>query len=453
MAQYINTNNPEIKLSTINTKVKGPLGKSYYRDINVIDYNDFLKSGGDAYGAGRVAYTGGDGQTQYLDIDTANRLRARDVEYAQDQNYQKKLRDQVAADRKAAMAEGEQYANKYYNDAEMKKGFVDANQTQDQLDILARRKSALNGMNAEENQAAREEAFKGVQSDQAAANRTLQGKLGASNIRGGAALAAQLEMAKQNAATSVDLNRKLTLDNVNLKNAALGAYEQTYNSQRDDLLKRQGINIAREDTFRNLRAGTPLLYAGLSAGERGEAMSQLLGQKGIEAAREYQGGGGKKHICGELRRRGLMTKDEYDRMSRLSARSIFRYGDFSKWYFKNAKKIIHNMNHMNVDWLEVKSMLITPAMDLLEAGYEDAAAHHYGKILKYLSQRFGHQIEGVEKFEDHFFTPGIGKNIKGIAYTVLHPDFWATTLRLVKKDVRKFLRAKKRQLRLAKGAA
>lgn len=271
---------------------------------------------------GNILYNG-----QYINEDEANDLRKKKMDQQLDEEFLQRQQQRIQDARKQYMEEGRGVANDLYSDVKRDRRLLSETASPEMQDILARRKVGLSGLSAEENQALREDTFKDLQRDQDTASRAARANLASTGVRGGAALAAQVELAKNNAAQAVDLNRKLMLDNVNIRNNALNAYEQTYGTQRQDLLGRQTYNINRRDTFAEKKAALPLLYAGLGAGERGEALSQLLGEKGIDAAKKYSGGG-KKHLCGELKRRGLMSQDEYDRMAKLSARSVFYYGNF-----------------------------------------------------------------------------------------------------------------------------
>jgi len=340
-------------------------------------------------------------------------------------------RKRIAKDREAGRTEGRRFAKNYFSKSQEGSGMVDASATPEMMEILERRKSDLGGLNATQNQAAREQAFKGMSARNQGDSRALRARLGSRGLRGAAAAGAELDLAKNQAAESTNLEQRLLLDNVNLKNKALQDYESTFGSQRADLLNRRTANVNRSDQFRQGRAGSELGFAGVYGGERTEALGKLLGDKGLEAVKA-SGGGGKKHICGELRRRGLLTSAEYSEMTMLSLKALFFWGRFSCWYFKNAKKLIQKINdlHPEYNWKSVKTDLVDPALDKLRAGDYNGASLHYGRILLSLDRVYN-KGEWPE-FQYSFFSKGIFKNLIGSFQVVMMPDFWRTAVKVVR---------------------
>ena len=316
-----------------------------------------------------------------------------------------------------------------------KAGAVDASMTPEMIDILKRRQDSLGGLSAVENQAAREEAFQGQNRSSQLASRALRAQLGASGLRGGAALAAQTELAKNQAAQGIDLERRLLLDNVNLKNQALGKYEETLGSQRQDLLNRQQLNTGRLDLMKQGQIGSKLGFAGLGSADRTAAENRILAEKGLDAIQK-SGGGGKKHICGELRRLGLLTDEEYKEFAVMSVWGVFRYGNFSAWYFKYAPTIIANLHSGHVEgitWPSIRKEMFEPAMALLKKGKTDAAAQHYGAVLKRISEKAQLRPFGFPPYDQgKFIKPGLFTNWRGCLQVLCMKEFWKTVFKMSK---------------------
>lgn len=362
-----------------------------------------------------------------------------------ERNVDRALEDQdlarIRSAREADLARGKEYYDKTLgSDAFIKstKGSslykdlaVDESLTPEMQQILKLRQDRLGGLTAEENQAAREEAYSGVNKNSQLASRALRAQLNKSGLAGGVNYAAQTELAKDQAAKSVDLERKLLLDNINIKNQALNDYETTYGSQRKDLYER---SLRNDETLKNVlatRTGTDLGFAQLGAAERAQVGNQRIGEKVAENAANSSTGG-KKHICGELRRRGLMRTDEYNEMSVLSVWAIFQYGYGSVWYFKNAKALINQMNLSGVDWKDVKLTLIDPALKSLRCGDWHEAGQHYARVLSAYSLAFSGNEKHFKDFDLRGFNNGLFRTFPGWIQILFMKEFWKTVVKMAR---------------------
>lgn len=92
-------------------------------------------------------------------------------------------------------------------------------------DLLERRKASLQGLSAQENQAARDQLFQSVNQDTQSNLRSLRGLQGASGQTGSSAVTQQIGVMGAGQKTRADLERDLLLKNVEMKRQNLGDYE------------------------------------------------------------------------------------------------------------------------------------------------------------------------------------------------------------------------------------
>lgn len=178
----------------------------------------------------------------------------------------------------------------------------------DVADIIARRKSGLEGLNAEENAAFRSQAQNAIGQEEQGALRALKASQGSSGVRGGVASAQQAMALKNFADQRAKAEQELFLRNIAEKQNRLGALEQsvtgaeaaefgrgqqaqsaleaaTERARADELARNQfNLNQLAREKLGILGAETG--YAQLGGGDRSGAAQQVAaeqGQKTMEA--------------------------------------------------------------------------------------------------------------------------------------------------------------------------
>jgi hypothetical protein len=234
-------------------------------------------------GGGETVGLYGDARKSYLT------QRAKDVA---NQQYTAQQNAYLQAQRQAAQRQGQEFGNRLFYDGAL--GRVDAERSKEQDDILSRRQGNLQGLESQDNQALKESTFRDFNNQSVAANRNLQGNLNRSGIRGGAAVAAQNQLAEQQAKQAGQLGQDLLVKNVDYKNRALDAYENTYGGQRTDIYNRQLQNLSQKNKELQGRASSELGFIGLDAATQGQIQSKILGSETADSIKNSGGGGGKK---------------------------------------------------------------------------------------------------------------------------------------------------------------
>lgn len=134
-------------------------------------------------------------------------------------------------------------------------------------DILARRKSALEGFNAPEQQALRSQSLNQIARQGQTQARALRGAQAQSGVRGAAAAGQQAGLLKNLQKSQAEAEQNLYLQNVANKDKALSAYEGTVGG------------------LKSAQLGTELGYGQLGAQERSAAAQQAIGEQQAAAAR------------------------------------------------------------------------------------------------------------------------------------------------------------------------
>jgi len=160
-------------------------------------------------------------------------------------------------------------------------------------DILARRKSALAGLDAKENQALRERGVGDVNRGLQTNLRALRSSQGNSGVRGAAAQAGALAAAKQAQDAKQNLARELILENVNQKRSALGDYEGSVG--RDAAVKQaiQRANLERVNKEKLGQVSTELGYGSLGATDRSNALGNYWQQAYLNSANNQAANAGR----------------------------------------------------------------------------------------------------------------------------------------------------------------
>ena len=208
--------------------------------------------------------------------------------------YQGQL-NQMREERSLDLQAGKDFFQSLYNSGEGaigKTAFGNVRQERsgDLADILQRRRDALGGLDSTEGNALREASLRGLTSQQQSSARNLRGSLG--NLRGGAAAAAQADLANQGQNQRAQMEQDLLLQNVNIRNQALNDFEGTLSRAEQDELSRQQYNQAQAAREMSARGGAQLGFANLGQAERNQLFGQINAENQADATRASGGGGG-----------------------------------------------------------------------------------------------------------------------------------------------------------------
>lgn len=182
------------------------------------------------------------------------------------------------------VAKGQELFGKEFKEGAL--GRLDVERTADVSDVIKRRRAGLEGLSAEENQALRERAGKGIERGTQTALRQLRGIQGARGVRGGSAVARQTGVLRAGIEAKAGVERDLFIANIAQKRQALGAFESSILGA--EATERAGsiFNLEQRgrETAGRLTAG--LGFAGIASAERTGIRSA--------AAAGAAGGGSKK---------------------------------------------------------------------------------------------------------------------------------------------------------------
>jgi hypothetical protein len=81
-------------------------------------------------------------------------------------------------------------------------------------------------------------------------------------------------------------------------------------------------------------------------------------------------------ICTELKRRGLLSKQDYKDMHKLGVKSIFKRAPFTLWYLEHAPKAVAKARLKDAD-MSVENKLVHTVLDLYRVGQAKRAEHLY----------------------------------------------------------------------------
>lgn len=407
------------------------------------------------------------------------RLREREIDEAQRRQRVLAERELIRQDRDKDLSAGRDFFDRIYGsgggqDSLGKKAFYSdirdtrSNELRDILsrqkdlttttsdigEALKRRRAALGGLDSVEGQALREQAMRGLLSQQDSARRNLRGSLG--NLRGPAAAAAAAQLEQQAGVQQSQLEQDLLLKNYQIQQEALGNFEQaaqaeearianrlgqlgqaTFQLEQDELA-RQKFNISQAGRELAARAGSELGFANLGVAERNQILGQLAAEDLAEATEQSGGGGGKKsHFCLEFYRRGLITKEELRKMTNYVGEAMWRRGDFVYWYMKNADKIAEAANRKGFDWSK-ESDVISRTIDC----YENSKQRVHGDVCyirfcEKMWKRFGRNNVDIDPFEMRFYTPTILDRLVGFTHILFMKKTWSHTPKVLWGRIRR----------------
>lgn len=162
--------------------------------------------------------------------------------------------------------------------------------------LLMRLEGQLDGMNAQENLAAKEQAMADINARQAQSLEKYASIAGGAGVRGGAAAGLQARALRDANAQTADFQRKLILDNIALKGQAADRYGGALDKSSNMALGVQDKNLSLKAQELFGRASYPIqLMSGGDSRYAGD-VSKYLGEEGIRLGKEgieaFKGTGG-----------------------------------------------------------------------------------------------------------------------------------------------------------------
>jgi len=406
-----------------------------------------------------------------LSLKESKRLREKELEEAQRRERLQREREMVRADRGQDMQAGQDFFARMYGTkgtgggslGSSAFGNVDANRAQEIQDIinqrkgvidpsediaeaLARRRANLDGLDSVEGQALREQSMRGLLSQEKSAARNLRGSLG--GLRGGAAAAAQASLARDVGNQRSQLEQDLLMKNLDIKNQALGSFEQaamlddqrraqrigdlegSLTRTRADELARQQYNQSQAAREFAARSGAELGFANLGMQERNQILSQI-GAEDLADATENAGGGKKSHFCMEFFRKGLISRDQLQTLTNLVGEGMVRRGDFVYWYMKNADKIAVEANKKGFNWSEEVHVVDLTISTFKECGRKMGDTV-YIQFCERMWKKFGKDVDGIEAFDQRFYNPTLLRRLVGFVKIMGTKKTWTHTPKVLR---------------------
>lgn len=185
------------------------------------------------------------------------------------------------------IAKGQEVLGKDFQEGSL--GRIDANRSADMNQVVEARKAGLGGLSAEENQALRERASQGIDRGTQTAVRNLRGIQAASGVRGASAASQVGRQLSAGQSAKAAAERDLLIANVDRKQQAVGALEQSVTGAEATEQDRSIFNLKQQQAEKFARQSAGLGFAQLGVTERTGAQAA-----NVAAASAAQGSGGKK---------------------------------------------------------------------------------------------------------------------------------------------------------------
>lgn len=141
-------------------------------------------------------------------------------------------------------------------------------------EMLAMRKNQLGGLQAPEYQALRERGMANLNQDLATQMRQARAGAASNGLTGPARAAQQMALQKAGLGQRQGLTRDLAIEDMNRRQQAMNAYEQSLGSNRAADIGRQQYNIGQSNKELYGKLGTEMGYGGLGSQQLGNAASQ-----------------------------------------------------------------------------------------------------------------------------------------------------------------------------------
>ncbi len=211
---------------------------------------------------------------------------------ASDDERYNRLKGQAKADRDASMAEGRARGEAEFADQSL--GRVDAERSGEISDLIAKRKERLGGYTPEEENAMRDQMDEQTKRGTQTVMRQVRGAQGSSGVRGGLAVAQQIQVANEGNKARAGVERDLAINKVAERSRALDSLDSTVAKARADELDRQKYNITQANKEKFGRLGTEMSYASLGSAESNAVMQRIIGENASADAKEMASKAGKK---------------------------------------------------------------------------------------------------------------------------------------------------------------
>jgi hypothetical protein len=217
---------------------------------------------------------------------------AREAAKQQMLNDQTALAEKYSVAREGDMAKGRARGQELFGEGKL--GRINAERSADISDVIARRKSMLEGYTPEEKNAMRDENIRSMQRQTEGQARSLRGAQAASGVRGATASAQNVQLAKGQQDQSRQMERDLFLKNADARRAALGAFEQSATGAEATETSKQQYNIGQKNAELQAQLATEFGYANLGSADRAAAAQQTAAMYTADAQRDAAKEKGKK---------------------------------------------------------------------------------------------------------------------------------------------------------------
>lgn len=217
----------------------------------------------------------------------ADQARMNSQEYLDEQARlrRQKLLDESRAEREKDFAAGRARGQELFSTPIVQESAVERSGSM--ADIIKRRRDALQGYAAPEQNALREQAMVGINKSAGQDIRKLRGVQGAAGVRGATAGAQVAGVLKNRGQAAANVERDLFIQNISERQAALDRLEKSISGA-------EAVETSRLGNRKFGQLSTELGYGILGSGERSAVAQQLIGEEQAKAAAANANRGGKK---------------------------------------------------------------------------------------------------------------------------------------------------------------
>jgi len=231
----------------------------------------------------------------------------------------------------------------------------------DMIKLRENQEELAKGYSGAELGARQASARESIQGERSKSLKSLQSRVGRAGIGGARAAAMQGEADKGFVSANADNERKMLLDDANLK--------RTGNQGLQDFIFRQKYGAL----------GSAINEQQTGVTERGNTAA---------ANANKNSGGGPSWICSEVHKHAPWNFGEMKALNKLRNHALENDPINARIYFEQAHKLIANMNAKNYDWLKLKPSL-DAVIAMVKAGDTNFAYDHYKTVTISLAACFG----------------------------------------------------------------
>lgn len=169
---------------------------------------------------------------------------------------------------------------------------INAGRGGDITDIINRRRAGLEGLSSAENAALKDQAVQGLGEQTQTGLRSLRAAQG--GVSASRAAAQQAGFLKSQDQARAGLERDLLIKNYDIKQQALGSFEDSVRKAEAEELEKQKFNIGQEQSEKYGKLASELGFGQLASGERSALTQESIARAQSEATKAAARQGGKK---------------------------------------------------------------------------------------------------------------------------------------------------------------